>query len=256
MSSRLLILGLHRVGFPPHDAKIRGLFISPRLLSFQIWLLKRRGYKFMTLRDAMVQNNAKRAVLTFDDGYADNLTAALPVLKKHNVPATLFVITGDVGKADVVWDEAGEKLPADLLDWDSVAKLQANGWEIGSHGHAHIHLERYSESEQEDVVRQSMDEIEAKTGERPVSFAYPYGSYDDRTKRVLKRVGVRFAVTINPARYDDDLTARDHLELTRLSLGGRHFYHYIRAFIRTAKVAGPLPERIFGMPTDVPTVAK
>src|SRR5262245_41930182 len=110
MSSQLLILGLHRVGFPPPNAKIRGLFISPRLLSFQIWLLKRRGYKFMTLRDAMSRNESKRAVLTFDDGYADNLSAALPVLKKHNVSATLFVITGDVGKEDVVWDEAGEKL--------------------------------------------------------------------------------------------------------------------------------------------------
>ena len=102
-------LGLHRVGFPPPDAKIRGLFISPKLLSFQIWLLKRRGYRFMTLRDAMVSNGTKRAVLTFDDGYTDNLTAALPVLKKHNIPATLFIITGDVGRSDVVWEEAGEK---------------------------------------------------------------------------------------------------------------------------------------------------
>src|SRR5215470_12124678 len=212
MSSRLLILGLHRVGFPPHNAKIRGLFVSPKLLSFQIWLLKRRGYKFMTLRDAMSTNEARRAVLTFDDGYADNLTAALPVLKKHGVPATLFIITGDMGKADVVWDEAGEKLPADLLDWDSLAELKAHGWEIGSHGHAHIHLGRYSESEQEEVVRLSIDEIEERTGERPVSFAYPYGSYDQRTKQVLKRLGVQFAVTIDPAKYEDDLTARDHLE--------------------------------------------
>jgi len=256
MSSQLLILGLHRVGFPPPNAKIRGLFISPRLLSFQIWLLKRRGYKFMTLRDAMSRNESKRAVLTFDDGYADNLSAALPVLKKHNVSATLFVITGDVGKEDVVWDEAGEKLPADLLDWDSLAELKTNGWEIASHGHAHIHLERYSEAEQEDVILRSLDEIESRTDERPVSFAYPYGSYDQRTKRVLKRLGVQFAVTIDPARYDDDLAARDHLELTRLSVGGRHFYHYVRAFIRTAKVAGLIPERIFGMPADAPTIAK
>jgi peptidoglycan/xylan/chitin deacetylase (PgdA/CDA1 family) len=94
------------------------------------------------------------------------------------------------------------------------------------------------------------------TGERPVSFAYPYGTYDPRTKRVLKRLGVQFAVTTKPARPDDDVAARDHLELTRLSLGGRHFYHYVRAFFRTAKVAGLLPERILSVPADSPTVAK
>ena len=252
MSSQLLILGLHRVGYPPNNAKIRGLFISPRLLSFQIWLLKRRGYKFMTLREAMLTNHAKRAVLTFDDGYADNLTAALPVLKNHNVPATLFVISGDVGKTDVVWRQAGEKLPADLLDWESIGTLKENGWEIASHAHEHVHLGYYGEVEQEDFIRRSIDDIEKRIGERPVSFAYPYGSYNDLTKRVLKRLGIQFAVTTNPASSDDDLTARDHLELTRLSLGGRHFYHYIRAFIRTAKVAGLIPERVFSMPADSP----
>jgi len=256
MSSQLLILGLHRVGFPPPDAKIRGLFISPKLLSFQIWLLKRRGYKFMTLRDAMLSNGTKRAVLTFDDGYTDNLTAALPVLQNHNVPATLFIITGDVGRKDVVWEEAGEKLPADLLNWKSVTELRDRGWEIGSHADQHVHLERYREIEQEGFICRSLDEIEMRTGERPVSFAYPYGSYDHRTKRVLKRLGVQFAVTTTPAAPDDDLAARDHLELTRFSLGGRHFYHYVRAFVRTVKVAGLLPESIFGRPADSPTVAK
>jgi len=257
MSSQLLILGLHRVGFPPPNAKIRGLFISPKLLSFQIWLLKRRGYKFMTLREAMLNNkNTKRAVLTFDDGYADNLTAALPVLKKHKVPATLFIVTGDVGKEDVIWDEAGEKLPADLLSWESVRRLKERGWEIASHAHEHVHLDRYRESHQEDLIKRSMDEIEAMMGERPVSFAYPYGTYDNRTKRVLKRLGVQFAVTTRSAKPDDDLAARDHLELTRLSLGGRHFYHYVRAFLRTAKVAGILPERIFRVPAESPTIAK
>lgn len=256
MSSRLLILGLHRVGSPPSNAKIRGLFTTPRLLSFQIWLLKRRGYHFTTLREAMRENQTKSAVLTFDDGYADNLTAALPVLKKHNVPATIFVITGDVGDKNVVWDEAGEKLPADLLNWESLAELRRNGWEIASHAREHVHLERYEEKRQEELILMSIDEIEARIGERPVSFAYPYGSYDHRTKRVLKRLGIQFAVTTNAARAEDDLAARDHLELTRLSVGGRHFYHYIRAFIRTVKVAGLLPERILALPADVTPVVK
>src|SRR6478672_10470251 len=100
MSSHLLILGLHRVGHPPRRAKIRGLFITPRLLTFQLHVLRLLGYRFLTLRDAIANadKNEKIAVLTFDDGYADNVTAALPVLRKFNAPATVFVITDDIGK--------------------------------------------------------------------------------------------------------------------------------------------------------------
>jgi peptidoglycan/xylan/chitin deacetylase (PgdA/CDA1 family) len=257
MSSRLLILGLHRVGLPPRNAKIRGLFISPRLLSFQLSFLKFLGYRFFTLRDSMLEPDLKNAVITFDDGYADNITTALPVLKKHNVPATLFIITGDVGKKDVVWEEAGEDLPADILDWESLAELKANGWEIASHADEHVHLARYAESQQEELISRSITEIEEKIGERPVSFAYPYGSYDQSTKRVLKRLGIQFAVTINPARFEDDFSGRDYLELTRMSLGGRHFYHYFKAFIRTMRVAaGFQPLRMFASQTNLPTIAK
>jgi len=256
MSSRLLILGLHRVGLPPRNAKIRGLFISPRLLSFQLSLLKFLGYHFLTLRDSVLAPGSKNAVITFDDGYADNITAALPVLKKHGVPATLFVVTGDVGGEGVVWPEAGEDLPADMLSWDSLSKLKADGWEIASHAHEHVHLARYEEAKQEELIERSISEIEEKLGERPVSFAYPYGSYDHRTKRVLKRLGIQLAVTIKPASFEDDLTARDYLELTRLSLGGRHFYHYFRAILRTAKALGGFqPQRIFTTQSEaMPTI--
>jgi peptidoglycan/xylan/chitin deacetylase (PgdA/CDA1 family) len=248
MNSSLLILGLHRVGFPPPHAKIRGLFTTQRLLEFQIRLLKRRGYRFMTLRDAVSTNTGRRAVITFDDGYADNFTNALPVLEKHNVPATVFIVTGDVGQQDVVWEEACEDLPADILDWRQISELGSKGWEIASHADEHVHLERRSESEQMEIIGRSIDKLEAMTGESPVSFAYPYGSYNRDTKNVLKRLGIRAAVTINPTRADDDLSARDLLELPRLAVGGRHFYHYLRIFRQTVRVAGLLPEKFIGLP--------
>ncbi|MEP7076407.1 MAG: polysaccharide deacetylase family protein [Acidobacteriota bacterium] len=236
MSSQLLILGLHRVGQPPVDATIRGLFITPRLLSFEIYLLKLLGYRFATLRDAMIENDRNVAVITFDDGYSDNLTAALPVLRKHGVPATIFVVTNDIGKCDVVWEEAGEKLPADLACWRSLAKLRADGWEVASHAHEHVHLTARSEESQAELVKRSMDLIEEHLGERPISFAYPYGDYDEVTKRVLFRQGIRYAVTTDPANFSDDLVPRDNHSLTRLCLGGRHFYHYFRALFRTLRV--------------------
>lgn len=238
MNSRLLILGLHRVGCPPPHAKIRGLFISPQLLSFQLSLIQKMGYSFSTLKNALAEPQGKHAVITFDDGYADNFTNALPVLQKFNAPATVFVITGDVGGRNVVWHEAGEDLPADLLDWNKLAYLQRQGWEIGSHAHQHIHLARYNEVEQQTVIEKSLIEIKNNLGIAPVSFAYPYGSYNQTTTKVLKRLGIRYAVTTNPTRREDNLKAENLLELSRVSLGGRKPHHYAKSFLRTVKAVG------------------
>ncbi len=236
--SKLLILGLHRVGTPPPTAKIRGLFISPKLLSFELSLIRKMGFRFVTLQQAMENPSGRNAVITFDDGYADNLTNALPVLQKFDAPATVFVITGDVGRKNVVWSEAGDDLPSDLMDWDSLAALQQQGWEIGSHAHEHIHLARYHEPAQENSIRRSISEIEENLGVRPVSFAYPYGSYNETTKQIVKRLGLKYAVTIKPAESGEKFEAMDLLELKRCSLGGRQFHHYLKSLVRTSKAVG------------------
>ena len=237
MSPQTLILGLHRVGRPPTSAKIRGLFTTPRLLAFELWLLSTLGYRFTTLKEAMNDTSGKAAVLTFDDGYADNIQNALPVLERFGAPATIFVITSDVGKRDVVWDEAGEKLPADLLTWEDLRELQSRGWEVGSHGHKHVHFDRRSPASQETLICHSIVQIEDRLGTVPISFAYPYGVYNETTKNILRRFGVRYAVTTKPyeSRGGD---FEDVLEMRRLSIGGRHFIHYLRAFWQTIRCVG------------------
>src|SRR4051812_16437415 len=113
MEDQILILALHRVGKPPREATLRGLFTSESLLRFQILLLEALGFRFTTLREAMSGGGGRKAVLTFDDGYEDNLTKALPILHAMSIPATVFAITGDVGKRGCTWDEAGDKTPSD-----------------------------------------------------------------------------------------------------------------------------------------------
>lgn len=82
-------------------------------------------------------NDRPRIVITFDDGYADNLTHAKPLLETHDVPATVFVTSGQIGAArEFWWDELDQvilrsaALPAKL-------KLRVGGetirwrWEQG-----------------------------------------------------------------------------------------------------------------------------
>jgi peptidoglycan/xylan/chitin deacetylase (PgdA/CDA1 family) len=194
----------------------------------------------MTLKDAIADGRGRIAVVTFDDGYADNFTHALPILERLRVPATIFVVTNDLGRRNVVWDEAGEDLPADLLTWKMLRQLVRRGWEIGSHAHEHIHLERYNEAEQAITIRTSVEAIADKLGVRPVSFAYPYGSYDQSTKEILKTAGIKHAVTIKPATFAESVGPKDYLELSRLSVGGRNYRHYVRTLFQTLKVTGGL----------------
>lgn len=236
--SKILILGLHRVGMPAPSAKIKGLFISPKLLELQLMLIQAMGFRFTTLRDALSAPREKNAVITFDDGYLDNFTHGFPLLRKFGAPATIFVITKNVGQKNVTWREAGEDSPADIIDWKSLAKLQDHGWEIGSHAHRHIHLARYDEADQELAIWQSIVEIKKNLGIRPVSFAYPYGSYNENTKRILKRLGMKYAVTTNTPDHKKDFWENDFLELDRCALGGRKFHHYVKNFIRIQKSVG------------------
>jgi len=241
MKKNILILGLHRVGYPPWNAKIRGLFTSPRLLNFQIRLLRMLGYRFMTLNDAMTAPAARIAVLTFDDGYADNFTNAMPILQKHKIPATVFIITNDVGRRNVVWDEAGEDLPADILSWEMIRELHRRGWEIGSHAHRHIHFGTHDDVVQAEAIATSIEQIEKHIGVVPISFAYPYGSFSQTTKSLLRQQGIRYAVTTNTIGWTEDAVTPDLLELRRIMVGGRKFHHFVKTFGRTIRAAASLP---------------
>jgi hypothetical protein len=94
-----------------------------------------RDYDFVTLAEGAKPSKARRAVVTFDDGYADNLHTAAPMLEEHGIPATFFITTGFIGTnrlypADALDGlfgllEAGNELPANLADFKSLDYWQA-----------------------------------------------------------------------------------------------------------------------------------
>jgi peptidoglycan/xylan/chitin deacetylase (PgdA/CDA1 family) len=105
-----VILTLHRVG--PADrrgfAPNRILEITPEFLDGAILSLKSLGYELITLTEAVARLRSGKgrmpfAALTFDDGYRDNLSRALPVLERHGAPITLFVTPGFAMRSARLW---------------------------------------------------------------------------------------------------------------------------------------------------------
>ena len=102
------VLLYHRV--LEHDADPQLLAVTPRHFAEQLEILRRKAFPMSlpSLLNAVQQGNAPRnaVAITFDDGYADNLHQAKPLLERYEVPATVFVATGQLGtREEFWWDE-------------------------------------------------------------------------------------------------------------------------------------------------------
>lgn len=224
----MLILNYHRVGTPPPEVRYRGMYVSPQMLTWQIALLKLRGLRFVTVADGVKAGCPKDAcAITFDDGYCDNFEQGFPVLKKAGIPATIYVVTGDVGKRGVTWQEAGDKVSSDLMNWQQLKQLETEGWEIGSHASDHVHLGRRTKEEQRPFLENSWRDFIENLGHAPRSFAYPYGSFNQDTMKILQSLGCEAAVTTN--KYGQNTETTSKLMLHRQPARGHALHHGLKS---------------------------
>ncbi|MYS43242.1 polysaccharide deacetylase family protein, partial [Streptomyces sp. SID5998] len=133
--------------------------------------------------------------LTFDDGYADFVTDALPLLRRWGCRATLFVLPGRLG-GDNAWDPLGPR--KQLLAADGIRHAAAEGVEIGSHGLTHVDLTRADDRTLRAEVAESRDRLTELTGVRTDGFCYPYGTVDARVAEAVREAGYSYACAIDP----------------------------------------------------------
>lgn len=109
--------------------------VTPERLRRQLEWLRRRGLTGVGVGELLRAHAAGRASrlvgLTFDDGYADFLEHAVPLLLRYGHTATVFVLPGRLGGVNA-WDEKGPRKP--LLTTDGIRAAAAAGMEVGSHG--------------------------------------------------------------------------------------------------------------------------
>lgn len=129
---------------------------------------------------------SRKVVITFDDGYIDNLTIAAPIMAQHGFTATVFTSTGFVGEQSS-WDtdEGWEPLP--LLDWEGLRELHAMGHLLGGHTHRHVNLINDENFVAE--IEKPIQLIREKTGQEFVPFAYPYGKWNPAIRKAVMEAG-------------------------------------------------------------------
>jgi peptidoglycan/xylan/chitin deacetylase (PgdA/CDA1 family) len=172
------------------------LMTPPEHLEAHIRFLQRRRYRFLTAEELLAEGEPTpgTAVLTFDDGYRNWLTGALPVLRRLGVRATFYVCPGLWGARFP--DVPGE--PGRLVTEAEARELHASGMELGSHALSHVDLRRLDDSKLADELSGSKLALERITGRPCRTFAYPFGLYDARVVAAVAAAGYELAFTWQP----------------------------------------------------------
>jgi peptidoglycan/xylan/chitin deacetylase (PgdA/CDA1 family) len=161
--------------------------IARALFERQMRFVATHGYETVFVKELVARYEVGAPIpsrwiaLTFDGGYSDFHTNAYPVLRRHGLKATLFVIVSDVGA------EGG-------LSWDQLRELKASGLvEVGSHSWDHVADDCLSEEDARREKARSKSVLETNLGIPVVTYAYPYGAFSERARRLLREVGYRGA---------------------------------------------------------------
>lgn len=161
-----IIFTLHRV--LPEPAAVFApngiLQVSPDFLEAVIVRARKCGFDIVDLDEAVRRLVELRArpfvVLTFDDGYRDNLVHALPILRKHQAPFTLYIPTGLIDGTGIVWWQALEDIIAangsvivDLPEGRHEAATETLEQKNAAFAHIYDRYRRISEPEREASIR-------------------------------------------------------------------------------------------------------
>ncbi|MCZ8517203.1 polysaccharide deacetylase family protein [Paenibacillus filicis] len=212
------VLNYHSVTIQPGNRAA----ITPKKLEEQMQYLAEQGYTTLSLKEFIdiwegrVSPPTKPVLLTFDDGYKDNYTTAMPILKKYEFRATLFMSPGMVDDGY-------------FLNWDEVKEMHQVGWDIQPHGMTHPHLPRLSAEKQEHEIMEGRHQIEEQLEITADVFCYPYGERNQVTLNILKENQFRYAFTIDQGKAAPD---QNPLLLRRLFVDGEQGLSSFKALLK------------------------
>ena len=189
------ILCYHKIAPPPKQARIKGLYLEPKLFLRQMSEITQAGLT-SSFPGRSAVSKKETITITFDDGFVSNLIEAVPLMKKVGVQAINYLVADRLGQTSD-WEarEGGEADP--LMDESQVREWLAAGHQIGAHTCTHPRLSFLSRDQAKEEIFTSKKKLEDRFGLPMDHFAYPYGDYNQTTVELVREAGFKTAVTMH-----------------------------------------------------------
>jgi peptidoglycan/xylan/chitin deacetylase (PgdA/CDA1 family) len=209
------ILTYHHVGRRKTRARIKGLYVSPRLFANQISELRAAGFSTATFQSviALQKSQQKRIFISFDDGYRDVLEHALPPLGASGFSAIQFLVADLLGKTNE-WQQRAGDVVEPLMDEVQVRDWLMAGHEIGAHTCSHAHLTRISAFQAREEISASKKKLEDLFGRRIRHFCYPYGDWNQAVRDLVQEAGYDSACS---TQFGINMQSADPFALKRIT---------------------------------------
>lgn len=198
------ILTYHQIApAPARGAPFRGLSVAPAAFARQMAVLKLLGYRGLSMGRLLPYLQGEKAGkvvgITFDDGYLNNLTHALPTLQRHGFGSTCYVVSQLLGKTNV-WDQAVGVAQTPLMDASQLRAWVAGGQEVGAHTRHHVHLTQTDAAVGLSEISQCQRELESIVQAPVQHFCYPYGEFAPEHALMVVQAGYCTATTTRRGR--------------------------------------------------------
>jgi len=198
------VLVYHQIDYPPpKNQPFRSLYVTPFAFARQMRLLHWLGYKGLSMSGLkpylLGQRTGKVVGITFDDGYVNNLTHALPVLVRHKFSSTCYAVSALAGATNL-WDKGIGIAQAALMNGAQMRQWVAAGQEVGSHTRTHADLKAISDEDCSIEITGGKAELERILAETVNHFCYPYGHYGAGHVDMTRVAGFETATTTQRSR--------------------------------------------------------
>lgn len=203
--------------------RLRLYGVTPDAFATQMRSLAARGRRAGTIDELLAHVRGERAVpertivLTFDDGYRDNVDHAGPVLEALGWTATIFVVTDRAGGFNA-WDARFGDAPRPILTWEEMRRLDGKVFRFEPHSRTHRPLPSLDDGEAREEVVGSKRRLEDELGRPSTTFSYPHGEFSRRVEGFVREAGFAAAVTDLQGR---NVPGTDPLRLKRTMITSR-----------------------------------